>query len=245
MGRQIVLNKEHELFVKQPMIHEVVDMGEDGFNELVLPFVITNEAVFNGLENENELMSQFHMYDLFFAEIEENVYVLDSIFGGKSALGVLKDSLSYFLQTDDIEFLIHRKKIVVNGNYLMGKEEYMSLRSIVQGVCNRQEMQVEKPPSNMTKRQKDIWMKLQKGRRRKAEKDAVYLQDLINYTSFGGTTYISTSEIDRMTYYQLSNAYKSIMGVDAFRIGMGYKLSEKFDVKDDIKHWTESLKIGK
>ncbi|MGD2352077.1 AMP-binding protein [Bacillus subtilis] len=245
MGRPILFDKINELYVRQPLISDIVDIGEEGFNELILPFVITSEAVFNGAENEEELIDKYSIYDLFFAEVEKDVFVLDRIFGGKSALGVLKDSLSFFLQTDDIEFLVHRKKIVINSNFLMDKEEYMELRYIIQGVTGRQDMQVEKPPKNMTKRQKDIWTKLQKGRRRKAEKDAIYLQDLINFTSFGGTAYIPLDQIDRMTYFQLSNAYKSVMGIDSFRIGMGYRLSYKFDVKEDIKHWTESLKIGK
>lgn len=244
MGRSILFDKDHELYVRQPKMNEVVDLGETGFNDLILPFVLTNEAVFNGLENEEELVSKFDIYDLFFAQVDEDVFVLDNVFGGKSALGVLKDSLSYFLQTDDIEFFIHRKKIRIN-KFLMDKPEYMKLRSIVQQVCNRNDMEVEKPPKNMTKRQRDIWLKLQKGRRRRAEKDAIYLQDMINYISFGGTTYIPFDQIDRMTYYQLANAYKSVMGKDAFQIGMGYKLSEKFDVKDDIKHWSETLRIGK
>ncbi|MEC2335109.1 AMP-binding protein [Bacillus subtilis] len=245
MGRPILFDKINELYVRQPLISDIVDIGEEGFNELILPFVITSEAVFNGAENEEELIDKYSIYDLFFAEVEKDVFVLDRIFGGKSALGVLKDSLSFFLQTDDIEFLVNRKKIVINSNFLMDKEEYMELRYIIQGVTGRQDMQVEKPPKNMTKRQKDIWTKLQKGRRRKAEKDAIYLQDLINFTSFGGTAHIPLDQIDRMTYFQLSNAYKSVMGIDSFRIGMGYRLSYKFDVKEDIKHWTESLKIGK
>jgi len=220
-------------------------MGEEGFNDLVMPLILTNESVFNGLDNEEELKAQFHIYDLFFAQIEENVFVLDTVFGGKSALGVLKESLSYFLQTDDIEFLIHRKKIVINSNYLMDKDEFLKFRKVVQDVTNKQDMQVDKAPKDMTDRQKGIWEKLQKGRRRRAEKDAIYLQDLINFTCFGGTSYIPLDQIDRMTYYQFSNAYKSIMGVDAFHTGMSYKLSQKFDVKDEIKHWTESLKIGK
>lgn len=244
MGRPILIDKVNQVSVRQPMISEIVDMGEDGFNELILPFVLTSESVFNGLDYEDQLVAKYDIYDLFFTEVEEGVFVLDNVFGGKSALGVLENSLSYFLQTDDIEFLIHRKKIRI-GTYLMDKKEYMELRKVIQGITNKKDMQVEKPPKNMTKRQKDIWMKLQKGRRRNAEKDAVYLQDMINYVSFGGTTYIPLDQIDRMTYYQFSNAYKSIMGVDAFHIGMGYKLSEKFDVKDDVKHWTESLKIGK
>ncbi|MFJ8247293.1 AMP-binding protein [Peribacillus asahii] len=245
MGRSILLDKEHDIRVRQPMINEVVDMGEDGFNELVMPFILTSDSVFNGVENEEAMVSRFDIYDLFFTQIKENVFVLDSVFGGKSALGVLKDSLSYFLQTDNIEFLIHRKKIVINDNYLLDKEGFMNLRKLIQGVCSRGDIQVEKPPKNMKKRQREIWMKLQKGRRRRAEKEAIYLQDMINFTSFGGATYIPLDSIDRMTYYQLSNAYKSIMGIDSFRIGMGYKLSQNFEVKDDIKHWTEALKIGK
>lgn len=247
MGRSILLNKENNIRVRQPLISEVVDMGEDGFNELIMPFILTSEAVFNGMDNEEELTAKFDIYDLFFTQVEKDVFILDKIFGGKSALGVLKDSLCYFLELDpdDIEFLINRKKIVINNSFMIDKEGYMRLRKIVQDVTNRQDMQIEKPPSNMTKRQKDVWFKLQKGRRRRAEKEAIYLQDLINFTSFGGTTYISLDQIDRMTYYQLSNAYKSIMGIDSFHVGMGYRLSYKFDVKDDVKHWTESLKIGK
>lgn len=244
MGRSILLDKEHEIYVRQPLISEIVDMGENGFNELVMPFILTSEAVFNGLEQEEELVNKFDIYDMFFTQVEDNVYVLDNVFGGKSALGVLESGLSYFLQIDDIEFLIHRKKIRI-GSYLVGKQEFMNLRKVIQGVTNKRDMQVEKPPKNMTKRQKDIWFKLQKGRRRRAEKDAIYLQDMINYVSFGGTTYIPIEQIDKMTYYQFQNSYKSIMGIDSFHIGMGYKLSQKFDVKDDIKHWTESLKIGK
>jgi len=245
MGRPILFDKENDLYVRQPTIGEIVDLGEDGFNQLIMPMTLTNESVFGGLEKEEELKAEFHIYDLYFAQIEENVFVLDSVFGGKSALGVLKESLSYFLQTDDIEFLIHRKKIVINSNFLLDKKGFMNLRTIIQGITNKSDIEVDKPPKNMTEKQKDIWAKLQKGRRRKAEKDATYLQDLIGYVSFGGTTYIPLDHIEKMTYYQFSNAYKSIMGVDAFRTGMSYKLSQKFDVKDEIKHWTESLKIGK
>lgn len=245
MGRPLPLDKESDIYVQQPTIHEIVDLGEDGFNELVMPYILTSEAVFNGVDGSEELMSRFDIYDLFFTKVEENVFVLDNVFGGKSALGVLKESLRFFLKTDDIEFLPHVRKIAINSKYVMDKKEFMQVRKLIQGVCNRQDMSVEKPPNNMTERQKGIWKKLQKGRRRRAEKDAVYLQDMINYISFGGTTYIPLDEIDRMKYYQLTNAYKSIMGKDAFHIGMGYKLSQKFDIKDDVKHWVEALKIGK
>lgn len=244
MGRPILFNEEHNLYVRQPLIEEVVDLGEAMFNDLLLPFTLTSEAVFNGQDNGDELASKYTIFDLFFTQVEDGVYILDNAFGGKSALGVLKASLSYFLQTDNIQFLMHRKKIGIN-DFVMDQAEFMKLRSLIQGVTNRKDIEYEKVPKNMTERQKDIWRKLQAGRRRKAEREAIYLQDLINFTHLGGTSYIPLREIDKMTYFQLSNAYKAIMGKDSFNIGMGYKLSYKFDVKDDIKHWTETLRIGK
>lgn len=244
MGRSILFNKEHNLYVKQPLIADVVDMGEDAFNDLVLPFTLTSEAVFNGQDNGDELALKYSPFDLFFAQVEEGVYLLDNVFGGKSALGVLKDSLSYFLQTDNVYFLNHRKKIVVN-EFVIDQAEYIKLRKIIQGVTNRKDIEFEKVPKNMTERQRGVWVKLQAGRRRQAEREAVYLQDLINFTSNGGTSFIPYKEIDKMTYYQLANTYKSVMGRDSFNVSMGYKLSYKYDVKDEIKHWSETLKIGK
>jgi hypothetical protein len=244
MGRPILINKENSIYVHQPLVSDIVDIGEDEFNRLVFPYTLTSEAVFNGADNEDELIETFHIFDLFFIKVEDGKSILDNVLGDKS-LDVLRTSLEYFLKADDIKFLENRKRIIVNDSYLIDKDEFVKLRKVIQSVCNRSDIEVEKPPKNMTKRQKDIWMKLQKGRKRTAEKKAIYMQDLINFSSFGGSSYIPFDQIDKMTYYQLHNAYKSIMGVDAFHLGMGYKLSQKFDVKDEVKHWTEALKIGK
>lgn len=245
MGRPILANKEHGIYVHQPIFSDIVDIGEDEYNLMILPFILTTDSVFNGVENEEELSQKFHLFDLFFAKLESGKNLLDKVFGDTSSLELLSDSLRYFLKVEDVRILEVRQKILVNNSYIIDKNEFDILRKIIQDVVGRNDIEVEKPPKNMTKRQRDIWAKLQKGRKRKAERDAIYLQDIVNYISFGGNSYISTDEIDRMTYYQFQNAYKSIMGRDAFDVGMGYKLSQKFDVKDDVKHWTEALKIGK
>lgn len=244
MGRPILVNKENNIYVHQPKVSQIVDMGEDAFNELVLPYILTTEAVFNGVDNEEELIEKFSLFELFFMKIEDNKTILDSIFGNKNAMDVLTDSLKFFLNSDEIRVLEKRRKIVVD-KHLIDENEFNKIRRIIQDVVGKKDVEVEKPPKNMTKRQKDIWTKLQKGRRRTAERNAIYLQDIINYISFGGKSYISTEKIDSMTYFYMQNAYKSIVGVDSFNIGMGYKLSQKFDVKDEIKHWMETIKIGK
>ncbi|HDX9663353.1 TPA: AMP-binding protein [Bacillus cereus] len=246
MGRPILVDGESQTYVYQPTMKEVVDMGEDYFQRLTMPFTLTTEAFFTGADNEEELVGKWSIFELFFLRMEEGTTILDKpVFNGEDALEVLKQSLSYFLRADDIQVLVQRSKIIVNKAYLIDKNEFENLRKIVQEALGRKDIEVEKPPKNMTQRQKDIWEKLQKGRRRKAEKDAIHIQDIANYVSFGGTSYISPKEIDEMTYYQFYNAYKSIVGMDSYRTGMQYKLSQKFDVKDTVKHWMETLKIGK
>lgn len=245
MGRPIEINREHGIYVHQPKVKEIVDIGEERFNELIMPYILTTQALFTGAENEEELIKEFKLFDLFFIKVDGKSTILDKLFNDKQALDVLIDSLTYFLKTDQIKVLQNRHKIVIDDKYLIDENEFNKLRTIVKAVVNREDIEIERPPKNMTKRQRDIWMKLQAGRRRKAEREAIYIQDIINFVSFGGNYYIPYSEVEQMTYYQLLNAYKCIMGKDAFNIGMGYKLSQKFDVKDEIKHWTEALKIGK
>ncbi len=245
MGRAITLNKEHGISVTQPKVSTIVDLGEDSYNELILPYIITTDSVFSGVENEEELRRRFSIFDLFFAKLEDGKTLLDNIFNGKNSQEVLEESLKLFLNAKSVRFLDNRKKIIVDKSYMIDGSEFNKLRLIVQDVIGRKDIEVEKPPKNMTKRQKDIWAKLQKGRRRNAEKNAVYMQDMVNYVSFGGKSFIPTEQIDNMTYWYFMNAYKSIVGVDAFNIGMGYKLSQKFDVKDNVKHWTDTIKIGK
>lgn len=247
MGRPAVVKNENDesVLIPQPLISDVVDIGEDEFNRILLPFILTPEMVFSGAEDEEELVEKFHIYELFFMELENDTKLLDNIFEGQDSLEVLMESLSYFFKTDNVKLLKNRKKIIINDSYLIDKGNFDDVRKSIQSVTCRKDVEVEKPPRNMTERQKGIWDKLQKGRRRTAEKNALHMQDLISYVSLGGNSYISLDKIDKMTFYQLQHAYKSIIGKDSYEIGMSYKLSAKFDVKDDVKHWTESLKIGK
>ena len=245
MGRPILIDKKNNSFIHQPIIRDIVDIGEGEFNKLILPYVISTDLVFNGVDNEDELIDKFDIFDLFFIKLDNGGTLLDNMFDGNNALNTLTESLKYFFNTDDVRVLEKRQKIVIDNSYLIDKDEFSNIRSVIQSLVCRKDIEVEKPPKNMTKRQKDIWNKLQRGRRRTAERNAIYMQDIINFASFGGRSFIPFDQIEKMTYFQLQNAYKSVMGIDAYNIGMGYKLSQKFDVKEDIKHWTDSLKIGK
>ncbi|WP_260866684.1 AMP-binding protein [Bacillus pumilus] len=243
MGRPIVVSEENNLFIKQPLVKDVVDLGEDNFKKFVNPFILTIESIFDGFENLEEISSKYDIFELFFIKGEEGETILDSAFG-EPALELLKNSLRYFMNCKDIQVLEMRQKLIID-NHIVDKKEFARIRKIIQEVTCKEDIEIEKAPKDMTKRQKDIWLKLKKGRMKKAEKDAVYMQDIINYVSFGSSSYIPPREIDEMTYYQLYNAYRSIVGIDSYKIGFQYKLSPKFEVKEESKHWLETIKIGK
>lgn len=247
-GKPIEIDSEYGTKVYQPTVDEIVNLGEIQFNELILPIIITTNAVFNGLENEDELIEKYKIFDVFFIQSEQGKSILDdSLFNGKKAMDVLVDSISFFTHVDkkNIQVFSHlRNTISING-FIVDRDNFHLLRNAIQSTLSRGDIEIEKPPKDMGKRQRDIWEKLQAGRRRKAEKDALYIQDIMNFVQFGGDSYIPLREILIMTYYQLLNAYKSILGKEAFVVGTMYKISPNFEVKEEVKHWTGSLKIGK
>lgn len=244
MGRPILINEETKTYVHHPLVSDIVDMGEDEYLNMCLPYILTKEAIFGNLENSQALSEKYGLLQLFFIEVGEGKRLLDMMFDGDS-LEVLKNSLSYFLETDEIRILERQNKIVVKNEYLIDESEFQKIRKVIQSVTDRSDLEVEKPPENMSKRQEDIWRKLQEGRRRKAEKDRVYVQDIVNIVSFGGNTYIPKNVIDNMHYYELSNAYKSITKMDIYKTKLLYHISPKFESKDEFGHWSKDLKIGK
>lgn len=238
-GKSIPLNED--VSIKQPTVNEIVEMGEDVFGKLTLPYTINLDLILDDTINKADLS----IFDLFFEHIEGEGYVLDNVLGGDS-IEMLVESLSFFtdVDKDNIQVLPKRRKIIISGSYMVDKLSFEEVRKAVQAVTVRKDIEVEKPPQKMTDRQKDIWEKLQVGRRRQALREAIKLEDMANFISFGGNSYVPIESLLKMTYYQFHNAYSAVLSIDSYNIGMSYKLSQKYDVKDEVKHWTKSLKIN-
>ena len=103
---------------------------------------------------------------------------------------------------------------------------------------------IEKPPKNMSARQKDVWEKLQAGRKRDAEKNRLHIYDMINICEFGGNYHIPISEIETWTLWKLTRCYNSITGIkeynDSLKIGIAnYDLSS---VQKD-NYWIKKMMI--
>lgn len=233
--------------VRQLSIEEIASMGDGVFESYLIPYVLTIDALFDSEEEAEKVKANRTMFQLFFQQTAEGL-LLDSVFGGRNTLEFVKSTIALFLGIEEskITILKNRNKFAIQDGsreLLLDDESYSKLREIIQMMHSREDVEVERPPKDMTERQQDIWKKLQEGRKRRQSRESLKLGDIINLVAFGGNSYIPFDAIARMTYFQLYRAYKNVMSRDSYELGMSYKLSQKFDYKDEVKHWAKDFKL--
>lgn len=209
----------------------------DRYNDYLLPYTITLETIFD----DEEVIAKLDIFELFFEKLENEGYVLEGAFNN-NPIELLCESITFFTGCD-VKVLENRKKIIIGDSFILDNQSFITFRKIIQAVSARKDLVVEKMPKGLSERRKDVWLKLQEGRRRKAKREAVEMEDIANIVSFGGGSYISLEQIMDMTYYQFLNAYKSILGKDSYYVALQYKLSQKYEYKEELAHWSKSMKV--
>lgn len=229
-----------QLSIIQPTVNKIIDIGEVQFSKYVLPFVMTLDFIFE----ESFDTSQLDMFELFFEKGEGESKALDGVFG-KDSVEALLESIVFFSNAtmDDIKVMKHRKRIIIK-DYVLSKENFAEFRKVIQAICVKKDIEAERPPKNMSKRQADIWNKIQAGRKRKALKESVKIEDMANFICHCGQSYIDPLDVLKMKYYQFHNAYLSVVSMDSYHTMTAYKLSQKYDFKDDVPHWTKTMKLN-
>jgi len=105
-------------------------------------------------------------------------------------------------------------------------------------------IKIEKPPTNLSERQLDIWKKLHGGRERYAKKNELHIYDILNYCEYAGNYHIPIEEIESWTIWRIYNCYNSKTGQLAYRDNLLIGLAAH-DLKniDGDKHWSKQLMI--
>lgn len=207
LKRQVPINYQG-LLIYQPTFGYICDeIGLDNFNHLMLPFVISKENI-----NIDE--SDMDNIDLF-----EDIILKD-----KTMLVALVTILKYFCKYDDVEFIDNGKAMSLIFNekepFVISKSNYEDLFEIIRKISGKEVFQVEKPPKNMSKKQREIWEKLQTGRKKDQEKNQVHIYDMLNVCEYGGNFRISQSELDQMTIWSINNCYKAIVDMKTYNDGL-------------------------
>ena len=103
---------------------------------------------------------------------------------------------------------------------------------------------VEKAPTNMSAKQRDIWEKLQEGRQKDAKKNEVHIYDILNICEFGGEYHLPIETISDWSLWRIMNCYKARIGWKSYEDNLQIAL-----VSGDGKsisgenHWHQQLMI--
>ena len=220
--------------IYQPTIKELL-LIEMTNKEVVQPFLLHKGIVLG--DEDDELRRVLKNFDLFFLS-ERNL--LDSLI---ISLKILYKTENVLLCDNNV---LEQQSIIVDDNIIINRDNYDKLADVVLGmfVAERPKKQEEEKVNLPTEKHRKIWEKMQKSKARKQLKAQMNLCDIINIVCHG-SKFFTYKDIVDFTYYQLVTSYKTIMNIDNYNEFTQYKLSTKFDIKTDIKHWTTESKISK
>lgn len=218
--------KFNNIPIYQITLDEILEYGMEKYNMLLLPFLVDVDD----LDIPEEVQSQ-------------DINIFDILTVNSENLSMLLDSISFFCKTDKIGFDEQKQTLYIGDGHI-DKNNFADFSKIILESNSKQKVQKEKPPKNMTEKQKDIWYKLQEGRRRSAEKSQVDLSDLINACQFGGDYYIPMNDILQWTLWNIARCYKAILGKSSFR-----ELFDIYCVTGEEKliknhHWTDLIRVN-
>jgi hypothetical protein len=183
-------------------------------------------------------------------KLPEWIRKYDLQYEGKPFVYILLDSLKYYFRTN-VELInkTDEKNQRIYQFYNIGetgclhRNNFDEFSDLILEINNIKRPEPEKLPEFKNERQRDVYMKLMEGRRRKSKQDNVNLVSIANAVQHGGKSFISYKEIMDMTIPQLYNSYSSILGVDFFEREYSKYLTGEKPENLDLTHWSERLKL--
>lgn len=177
-------------------------------------------------ETNNENKHYYSLFDWFYTKI------INKFFCKKDTEN------AEYLELDDEKIDESEITIIINS------ENFNDISEIILKINASKKLTIEKPPENMTKRQKDIWEKLQEGRKKDAKKNEVHIYDILNICEFGGNYHLPIETICSWSLWRIMNCYKARIGWKSYDDNLQIAL-----VSGDSKsisgenHWHQQLMI--
>lgn len=150
----------------------------------------------------------------------------------KTPKKVIKETVS-----EDIEIKTERFFKIDSNNF-------DDISDIILKINASKKIVIEKPPANMSPRQRDVWEKLQEGRRNDARKNEVHIYDILNVCEYCGDCHIPIEEIKKWSLWRIMNCYKTRLNIKSYDDNLQIAL-----VSGDSKsisgenHWHHQLMI--
>ena len=248
------------------------NIGLETFDKLLIPFLITKDCLniedekldsidlFNDviLNDQNMLYSMAYVLQLFckcdnvlqnnfsiVLEFKENPISKKDLDIGIIKKSMFQKFLDKFRKQEVVKTDITEKnQEVVTKTFTIDKNNFDDICEIIMKLNGKDKIKVEKPPKNMSERQRDVWEKLQAGRKRESEKNNVHIYDMINVCAFGGYYHIPIDEIDTWSLWEIMNCYKARVNIKTYDDSLKICLVSG-DAKSisDKNHWHHKLMV--
>ena len=216
----------NNILIYQTSLNDILEYGIDDYNMLLLPFLLDVDD-----------------FDISDKSLVKDLKIFDIFMLNNNTMEFLLNSISFFCKTDKISF-DEQKGVLYIGNGYLDRNNFEEFSNIILKINAKQKVIKEKPPENMSQKQKEVWEKLQAGRQRELAKSQIGLEDLMNVCQYGGEYYICIDDILKWTMFNITRCYKSILGKSNF--------NELFDIycvtgEDKLiknQHWTDLIKVN-
>lgn len=232
--------------IYKPTIQDVLNFnGEEKYNDLIIPFLTTIDV----FDIPDDFKSGIKTFDLFFFRKQDGNFLLE--YKEKPMIEILIEALLFFFRNEinlvfepsnDTFGITIGDKNNVEKIGVINRNNFDNVSDLILEINNIKRAEIEKPPENMSERQRDVYNKLMEGRKRKETKDKLTLYDIISVAQHGGKSFVPYKEIVTWTIPQLYNTYAINMNMEVFHREFD-KYCAGAELKDlDLRHWTERLK---
>lgn len=229
------------LILYQPTFAEIKEIGIDVYNQIMQVYSLTLEC-FEDVQKDKHINlfdDVFLNDDFLISCLGESLYILtkadEIILDRKSKSLQLK-----FIDIQDVNSTNNSKKNKVlfvccnlfskmfrnkikpvkvkkkeekkESIFIINSNNFDELSEIILKINSNKKVEIEKPPENMSARQRDVWQKLQEGRRNDSKKNEVHIYDVLNICEYGGNYHIPIEEIMKWSLWRITNCYKARVG---------------------------------
>lgn len=208
--------------IHQITFQEIEEIGFEKFDQLLLPYIVDINYPDIPEEYKNKYLTTFD-------------YVLDE----PLLLTSLVVSLQLFCKTKKI--LLTEDGISIEDG-ILNKYNFEEFGNIILQILSRERPKFEKPPVFKNELQRDIWTKIQEGRKRDAKKNELHLYDVLNVCEFY-KYHICINEIKNWTLYKIMQCYKVKLGESAWNDNFSIYLVSGEKSLIENKHWIDLIKI--
>lgn len=220
--------------IKQPKAIDFIKHNID-IENFYFPFIMT-DILLNSLDNQEDIIKIKR-------DIGSLSFLILSCNESKrfDVLDKLKESINllYGCNVD-----ITQDSIFLDNGVIINNSNFDILCNIVLEMMMVEKPKIEKQKVYKNKHLQATWDKLQKYRKKEAQKSETAILDIMNLLIHMNGNY-DYEKVLNMTVYQILNSYIALLKKDNYSEFLSYKTSGQFKLEKEKKHWITEIKVKK